>query len=457
MNGKQSNGHKVNSTPLLGSNGAGPLREALNRAVAGSEYGMGELTVLAVQNDPYRVDTPAGHRDAAWFTSQIGRFVANSRIHLRGLHYQVASAADVELPNGRLYTNTDEDWTWLQAKAAKAARWLGYVPFDRIVDQRNSAPQIHVPEVVSPEPVWEPGEGVWVPHSAEDAMPRPVCRFPVNQPYRIIMIGEKASLDSVLLPVVKEVGGELLLPTGEISETLVADMAARVATDGRPAVVFYFSDFDPSGNQMAVSVSRKLQALRDLLYQDLAMELYPVALTLEQVREYGLPSTPLKESERRADRWREAMGHEQTEIDAMIALQPRALRQIARDAIAPFYDPSLEGRTKEASEAWHEEAEERMRSHPAYQEALLRLESALDALRGSARETATDAVAAFEAIQRGIAEELAATILVPPVVLPEPNYDVSCAPRPLFTCDEEYVTATRRLIDHKQLNGEERE
>jgi hypothetical protein len=66
-------------------------------------------------------------------------------------------------------------------------------------------------------------------------------------------------------------------------------------------------------------------------------------------------------------------------------------------------------------------------------------------------------VATFEAIQQEIAQELAATILVPPVVLPEPSYDASCAPRPLFTCDEEYVTATRRLIDHKRLNGEEHE
>jgi hypothetical protein len=369
----------MNGLPSIGGNGAGPLRGVLNRAVAESRYGMGELTVLATQNDPYRVDTPAGHRDAGWFVEQLERFVASSRIHLRGLHYQVSSAADVKLPNGEPYTNTDESWTWLQSEAAKAARWLGYVPFDRIVDQRNSAPQIHVPEVVSPEPVWEPGEGVWVPHSAEDAMPKPVCKFPVNQPYRIIMIGEKASLDSVLLPVVKEVGGELLLPTGEISETMVADMASRVAADGRPAVVFYFSDFDPSGHQMAVSVSRKLQALRDLLYPDLAMELYPVAMTLEQVRYYSLPSTPLKESERRADRWRLVMGHEQTEIDAMIALHPRALRQIARDAIAPFHDPTLEGRTKEAGEPWHAEAEERMRSHPAYQAALLRLEVALGA------------------------------------------------------------------------------
>ena len=448
---------KVNGTPSHGSNGTGPLRRVLSDAVAISDYGMGELTVLATQNDPYRVDTPAGHRDAKWFKEQIDRFVPTARIHLRGLHYQISSAADVVLPNGLPYTNTDESWLWLQSKAAKAARWLGYVPFGRIVDQRNEAPKNYVPEAVSPEPGWEQGDGIWVPHSVEDAMPRPACEFPVLQPYRIIMIGEKASLESILLPVVKEVGGELLLPTGEISETLVADMASRVSADGRPAVVFYFSDFDPSGHQMAVSVSRKLQALRDLLYPDLAIELHPVALTLEQVRHHGLPSTPLKESERRADRWREVMGCKQTEIDAMIALHPRALRQIAREAVEPFYDPTLEERTEEAKEAWHEEAEERMYSHPAYQVALSRLQQALDALRGSSRDSATDAVTAFEAVQREITETLTETIPLPEVVLPEPDHDVSCAPRPLFSCEEEYVTATRRLIDHKRLNGEEHE
>jgi hypothetical protein len=94
----------------------------LDDAVAESGYGMGELTVLAIQNDPYRVDTPAGHRDAAWFREQIDRFASDARIHLRGLHYQISSAADVILPNGLPYTNTDDNWTWLQSKGAKVLR-----------------------------------------------------------------------------------------------------------------------------------------------------------------------------------------------------------------------------------------------------------------------------------------------------------------------------------------------
>ena len=39
---------------------------------------------------------------------------------------------------------------------------------------------------------------------------------------------------------------------------------------------------------MAVSVARKLQAHRDLAYPDLRAEVHPVAMTLEQVRLFGL-------------------------------------------------------------------------------------------------------------------------------------------------------------------------
>ena len=71
-------------------------------------------------------------------------------------------------------------------------------------------------------------------------------------------------------------------------------------------VVLVLADFDPAGNQMAVSIGRKLQAFRDLHFPDLEFSLYPVALTEDQVREFDLPSTPLKETERRGDRWRDA-------------------------------------------------------------------------------------------------------------------------------------------------------
>lgn len=42
------------------------------------------------------------------------------------------------------------------------------------------------------------------------------------------------------------------------------------------------------------------------------------------------------------------MGTEQTEIDALAALQPGVLDRIARDALDRFYDHDLARRTREA-------------------------------------------------------------------------------------------------------------
>ena len=130
---------------------------------------------------------------------------------------------------------------------------------------------------------------------------------------------------------------------------MIAEMAARAAADPRPAVVLYFSDFDPSGWQMPISVSRKLQALRTLRHPDLRIAVHRVALTLDQVRELNLPSTPLKETEKRADKWRARMGHEQTEIDALAALRPEELTRIALDALKPFFDFTLDERCERAA------------------------------------------------------------------------------------------------------------
>ena len=165
-------------------------------------------------------------------------------------------------------------------------------------------------------------------------------------------------------PLASAYDTELILPTGESTDTLVFEMAQRAAEDGRPAVVLYFSDFDPSGHQMAVSVSRKLQALKALRFPDLDIRVERVALTIEQVREYGLPASPLKKTEKRADRWRQRWGHEQTEIDALAVLRPEILRDIAVDAISRFYDSGLAKRVENARTEYLKKVNDRLREHP---------------------------------------------------------------------------------------------
>ena len=194
---------------------------------------------------------------------------------------------------------------------------------------------------------------------ADDLIPTVDVRdFRGVQPYKLVFFGEKSSLADVLEPIANERAADLYLPTGEISDTLLHTMAAVGAEDGRPMIVLTFSDCDPAGWQMPISIGRKLQAFQTLLYPELEFAVYRVALTPDQVRAYGLPSTPLKDSERRADRWRSAMGVSQTEIDALASLQPELMRQVALDAIAPFYDTTLDRRVATARNEWRGAAQE---------------------------------------------------------------------------------------------------
>lgn len=332
-----------------------PLRTALDETMAAAGCTMKDLTVLATQNDPFRVDRPAMHRDGQWLADTARELGLGERnIHLRGLHYMVLGRPK---PDGTPYTNTESDWEWLQSEAGKAARWLGYIPFDQIVDQRNAAPVIHTFE--RPEPAAFLNVGINVELPDPDAIKPTIfaAGFEGVQPYKLVYVGEKASLQDVLLPLALHYQADLYLPTGEISDTMAYQMARTGAKDGRPMVVLYFSDCDPAGWQMPISVARKLQALKVLEFEELEFEVHRVALTPEQVRDYGLPSTPLKETEPRADRWREAMGVEQTEIDALASLRPELLKRLAKEATEPFFDRTLSRRVSKAKQRWTDAAQ----------------------------------------------------------------------------------------------------
>jgi hypothetical protein len=393
--------------------------------------------------DPYRQDTPARHRDGSWFAEQVAALVQPyETIHLRGLHYRLVAAANRILPDGKtVYVNTTEMWDWLTDTAAKAARWLGYVPFDKVIDNRNASPMIFAIESPPLDTSLAPGQRAALP-GIDQMMPSPTCSgVEAAQPYRIIMFGEKASLEPVLRTVAYRCHAELILATGDASDTLIYGVAQRAAADGRPAVVLYFSDFDPSGRNMPTCVARKLQALRTLCFGDLDIKLFPVALTLDQVIEHNLPSTPLKASEKRADKWVAAFGREQTEIDALAALNPAALQRIAEEAIAPFWDPDLSDRAIEAVIDWEDEAKEALQDHPHYDE--------WHELISTARAEVAAKIDELLKLQEAAEADL--DDLLPDLEAVEPEYDDTDAPEPLFNSEDDFETATEALINHKDL------
>jgi hypothetical protein len=255
------------------------LRKILEIACAKQKASLTDLTVLSANVDPYRLDTDAGHRDGAWLAAQLNKLYGSaSRIHWRGLHYAIVADGKIKKPNGEIYLNTEADWIWLSEGAGKAARFLGYVPFERIIDARNTNIAIHRKPEVRPESRLSIGLDVQIPE-AEDIEPLPIARgFVARQAYCFAIFGEKSSLEAIVDPIAAEFESDLYLPSGEISDTLVYQIAKNANADGRPLVVFTLSDCDPAGHQMPISIARKLQAFKDLFFRNLEFEVVTIAL-----------------------------------------------------------------------------------------------------------------------------------------------------------------------------------
>jgi hypothetical protein len=415
---------------------SGPLRAVLEEAAEDGGVSLKDLTVLAPKHDPFRVDTPARHRDGEWLAETAGDLGLGGRtIHLRGLHYAVLGRPK---PDGTPYTNTDADWTWLSEHAAKAARWLGYIPFEQIVDQRNTPPEISRFEKQRPSSFLSVGVHVEIP-DVDDLAPRALpVGFEGVQPFKLVVFGEKSSLDDVLGLVARRYGADVYLPTGEISDTLLHTMATVAVDDGRPTRVFCFSDCDPAGWQMPISIARKLQAFAEL-YDMPPFEVRRVGLTPDHVREYGLPSTPLKATEKRAGRWQAAMGVEQTEIDALASLRPDVLREVAEAALAPFYDRTLSHRVEEARLAWVDEAQ-------AVVDAVTD-QDLLDRLRAEATEKLEELRSEVDAINDALQVD-ATDFELPEIVVPDAD-TVGVDGTPLLDSAWDFADQCEALIDSK--------
>jgi hypothetical protein len=370
-------------------------------------------------------------------------------------------SSPIAKPNGERYVNDDKNWEWLQNGPAKDARWLGYIPFDQITDERNAAPVTRIWEKRDPWPYLDVDFYIDIP-DLDELMPSVgVQHFDGVQPYKLVIFGEKSSLEDVLAPVARTYKADLYLPTGEISDTMMYQMARIGADDGRPMVVLCFSDSDPAGWQMPISISRKLQGFQAwgdmkvptedaygnrtskvVSFGDLRFEVYRVAVLPEQVREYGLPSSPLKATEKRASRWRDTWGIDQTEVDAFTTPTMTAtLRDIASRALDAFYDWTLDARVMEAREAWEVEAGRVAAEQigPARLRAIRQIATTrlseireqVDQLREAMRIDATD-------------------LELPEVVVPEAEAPAT-ATRPPLLVDSAWSFAEqcRRLIDSK--------
>lgn len=322
-----------------------------------------ELIALARANDPFYTGTPNDLKMGHWFARLWSKFGYRGNVHLRRVHYQIVSQnPPVRLPEGvalkdgpdgrttNVYHNTEWAWDFLSA-ASKAARYLGLVDPAAFVDRRNPEPHIYMPYRGGDAYIDIDAElGEWQTAIPElPSMPDfRIQEYDAEQRYLIEIWCEKSTMNDVLLPLCRRYSANLVTGLGELSITATLNCLRRIEEAGKPARIFYVSDYDPAGQSMPVAVGRKIEYFVRRDDSEADIRLFPVLMTAEQIRTYKLPRTPIKATERRRESFEERHGSGAVELDALEALYPGELARLLSAQIERYYDPTLAERTEQA-------------------------------------------------------------------------------------------------------------
>lgn len=357
-----------------------------------------DLLALASKNDPFYSGDPADTARAAWFADiyQRAGYNENRAPHLRRIHYwTVSQDPPVEMPDGKPYENTQRCWEYL-SEASKAARYLELVPMTGIVDNKNPNPHIHAiyddddpsysintPQLTAPY--------VWVEGINDTGA----------QPYHLEIWCEKSTMNDVLLPVAARYNANLVTFEGEVSITSVCvNLMGRIAASGgKPARVFYISDFDPAGNSMPVAMSRKLEyAIRRSEQPGFDVRVNPIALTAALIEKYHLPRIPIKDTERRAGKFEAAFGTGAVELDALEALYPGELARLVDGALAPYYSVEAADRVRRQQYALRQAVDARIQAITSrYEPEIAALQTMIEELEAIDIDASEYTVERFEA------------------------------------------------------------
>jgi hypothetical protein len=150
---------------------------------------------------------------------------------------------------------------------------------------------------------------------------------------------EKDALSGVIYPVTSMYDVPLMVARGYASLSFVHSAANNIGALDVPTFIYHFGDFDPSG----INAGEKIeQTLREMAPE---AEIYfeRVAVTLEQIRDWDLPTRPTKHSDTRS----KSFGDISVELDA---IAPEQLRDLVRDVIERHL-PSEQFQILKAAEA----------------------------------------------------------------------------------------------------------
>lgn len=193
-----------------------------------------------------------------------------------------------------------------------------------------------------------------------DIISRPADYLRLNrnngQPHHVELWCEAAGMAPMLAQMVRYRDISVYSTGGFSSLTVTHEVASRIARRDKPTYLLHVGDYDPSGESIFTSmvqdigsfVSSKIsggrwQPLTGMVEDDdgdLFFIPQRVALTEDQVDEFGLPTAPPKLSDSRSANW---VG-ETTQAEAM---PPTLLEQVVRGAVDELTDDAAFERVEE--------------------------------------------------------------------------------------------------------------
>lgn len=428
-----------------------------------------DLIALAPANDPMYVGKPNDYIQAEWFARLWQEFGYSTGVHLRRVHYQLVSQRPrVQFPEGvkvkigpnewtTEYLNTESCWDYL-TQAGKVARYLNLVPAESFVDRRNPDPKINI---------WRYDEEPEITVDSQEYAELGIPSFPSKpslslsafygrQRYHLEVWAEKSTMNDVLIPLCERYNVNYITGLGEMSITSTLNAVDRIVEDDREAVILYISDFDPAGMSMPVAVSRKIEYFTSQRAGEVPrIRLIPIVLTAAQVKQYDLPRTPIKESERRGAAFEERHGSGAVELDALQALHPGTLARIVTSHIKEWYDTDLNTRVwqaKEVAQAAIEAAQQAVYDRHAAE--LAQLQQLYDEIV----EAAAEKMARFNALLGPLWETMTQELTderpdIEDYPIPEAEQGAGEDRWPLFDTGRGYLEQIRAYKHHQGKNG----
>jgi hypothetical protein len=179
-----------------------------------------------------------------------------------------------------------------------------------------------------------------------------------DQPAYVEIWTEKDAIAGVLNEETAKWVVPLMVSRGFSSETFLYEAAETIKAQNKPAFLYYFGDYDPSGLLIDRTIANRLRGFAPAA--DIHFE--RVAVTESQIQEWKLPTRPTK---KKGSHHKSFVG-ESVEVDA---IDPEVLISLVSGCIRKHIDPRQLAVTTASEEQEKEDFQNFVRLFGSYQNA----------------------------------------------------------------------------------------